>query len=75
MVVITISITIIIHMRDLLLQYSYTDKKLRHRKAVIGRVSDEAEVQCVCVCILRGFNTDSLIQGNVILIIQPTNIY
>ena len=51
MVVITISITIIIHMRDLLLQYPYTDKKLRHRKVIIGRVNDETEVQCVCVCV------------------------
>lgn len=70
-------------MRDLLLQYPYTYKKLRHRKVIIVRLNDETEVQCVrvcvcmctCVCTLRGFNTDSLIPGDVILIIQPTNIY
>ena len=76
-------------MRDSLLQYPYTDKKLRHRKVIIGRINDEAEVQCVCVCVcvcvcararacthtFRGFNADSLIPGNEILIIQPTNIH
>ena len=78
MVAITIIIIIIIistdphnnHMRDLLLPYPYTDKKLRHRKVkhrpqAIGIISGEAGISIQIV----------LTPGNVILIIQPTNIY
>lgn len=80
MVAITIIIIIIIiitdphnnHMRDLLLllPYPYTDKKLRHRKVkhcpqATGIVCGEAGISIQIV----------LTPGNVILIVQPTNIY